>query len=157
MQQATRGRASASWAAAADPASIGSAAVADRMEGPSATALEAAADRLGRTLPGPTLAAIVVGTRVERLGGSGPDDPEVRRELGEASRIGESGPIAGAAGGPLEGWWGRWWAIGEDRTALVASGTAWSSTADVLLESAGLDLVRRTLLADDGRHRDRVR
>lgn len=125
--------------------------------GPPDAALAAAVHRLSRTTVGPALAGVVVRTRVERLVGSGSDDPQIRRELGKGHRLGETGPIEGAAGGPLDGWWGRWWTIGDDRTALVVTGGPPSPEADVALEAAGLDLVRRLLLADDGRHRERVR
>ena len=120
-------------------------------------ALATAAARLSRTVPGPALAGIISGTRVERLAGTGPDNDDVRRELGEPRGPDETGSIAGVPGGPLDGWWGRWWTIGEDRTALVVSGAPPSPGAELALESAGLDLVRRLLLADDDRHRDRVR
>jgi len=158
MQQAMTGGGRAPVDAAARPVPAEELSVpADPGAGLPDAALAAAADRLGRTIIGPAMAGVVVGTRVERLVGSGPDGPDVRRELGKRRRLGETGPIAGAAGGPLDGWWGRWWAIGEGRTALVASGAPPSPEADLVLESAGLDLVRRLLLADDGRHRDRVR
>ena len=130
---------------------------ADATGGPAEAALTDTLERLGRHLSGDCLTGILVGDRVERLIGGMADVPALRQELGGLTRLGDSGEVRGAAGGPLADWWGRWWAIGDDRTALLVTGSAPSREAELQLEAAGLDLVRRLLLADDGRHRDRVR
>jgi sugar diacid utilization regulator len=121
------------------------------------SALSITLDRLRRTLAGDVLAGLVVGGRLDRLIGPAADRPAIRTAIGELPREGDQGELLGAPDGVLEGWWGRWWTTGDDRTALVLHAGLRSPEADLRLEAAGLDLVRRLLLADDGRHRDRVR